>query len=995
MSPAENPKVGQSVEFDASTSTAVTGAIHDYHWTCVPANGVPETVCTDFNRQKEAPANKQKKSFFATFSQPGAVTVLLTLDVKIGSEPVIESLPAEKIINIQPLPTAVSGGIGLVNFTLPNKVIEGVSVELKASGAPTDGTYEWTFFSGATDENSPILHTFETAGVESIILRAYDSSGEQIGGEVTKNVIIASPNTPTAIATMNGDTVVGGRVLRISRGDEVLFASLSCDEFGVCGPMANITQTWKWNGYIVPLEQLDQMTTQMGMHVLTLDVVSKSDPQKKASQSFRIVVENQIPTVEFNVDEDLILGSGFMRFNITADDIDGEIVRYRLQASEYGKLLDTQMIPTSQGTLSTIMDLSSLVGKHEIIFTVEVIDADGGVGKTTKNKTITVDASTLNNQSPTVSIFTTPATTGTTNSVFRFFTQAYDPDGDYLTYTWTFPAGQTVFGKSAVRRFNKAGVYAVKVTVTDGIENVSVIETITVVDDPSGGSGTGGGMGLNGNDGTNGNDEENGISSFIKTSIEPVGLNCESGGIKIDSGNDENRNGQLELLEILSTEYVCNGGVGNNGLDGNDGLDGNGDNSVSSLIKTSVEPAGSNCLEGGMRVEKGIDDNSNEFLDASEVDTTEYVCTGENDSGGGTENTILNKAPQVQISGMSPGNTGNTDTKFSFFSNASDPDGDTLIYEWDFADGSSSTTKNVTHTYSSPGTYQVRLKVSDGVVSREVKISVRVVAVGDTIPESSLPPYEPVYHSSPISSVIKNGNPVVIVSGGANQTEDFSKKIQELATAKKQALLQCKTEMECSSLQQQINLLNAIQQKTEELDNETDSLRRQQLQDEVAVLLSQSKKLDSNVSIATKVEGFLAMKRKALSECTSQVECDRLQKEIDTLLLIQKKITAMEVETDPVRKQQLRDEILALLSPFESATIAIIKGTTNTTFFLYGQINFETDRPLSIEWETGDGRQFSGQDVAWQYSESGLYTVTMIVSDGTANVTDTLTIKID
>lgn len=976
MTPAANPKVGQSVEFDASNSTSVAGAIYDYHWTCTPANGVPVTVCSDFETQKEAPANKQKKSFFATFSQPGAVTISLTVDVKIGTEPVIESLPAEEVINIQPLPTA-TGSAGLVNFTLPNKVIEGASAEIKATGAPADGTYEWEFVDGTTDVNSPILHTFETAGVEPVVLRAYDASGEQIGGEVTKNVIIASPNKPTAIAAINGEPIVGGIISRIPRGDKVLFSSLSCDEFGVCGPTANITQTWKWNGYVVPLEQLDQMTTQMGPHVLTLDVVSKSDPQKKASQSFRIVVENQVPTVEFNVDEDSTLGSGFMRFNITADDIDGEIVRYRLQASEYGKLLDTQMIPTSQGTLSAIMDLSSLVGKHEITFTVEVIDADGGVGKTTKNKTITIDSSTSSNQSPTVSIFTTPATTGTTNSVFRFFTQAHDPDGDYLTYTWTFPGGQTIFGKSAVRRFNEAGVYVVKVTVTDGIENVSATETITVLDDPNGGSGgngTGGGTGSNGNDGVGGNNGIDGVSSLLKTSIESAGIHCETGGIKIDSGNDENGNGQLDSSEILSTEYVCNGiagtngsdgssgvngtsgsdgnsgingsdgtsgsngsgGVngtsgsdGTNGLDGNSGSNGigsNGNNGISSLVKTGVEPAGTHCKDGGVKIESGEDENNNGQLESSEITATRYVCNGEDPSSGGSEKKSLNKAPQVQISGMSPGNTGDTTTDFSFFSNASDPDGDTLFYEWNLADGTTSTMKNVSHRYATPGTYKVNLRVSDGETSREVNISVRVVAAGEAIPESTVPPYEPEYHSSPLASETENGSPkVLIVAGGEKNLESFTTEIKKIASQKQQVLGKCSTEEQCTALQRQVELLDMVQQKTLLLKQETNPVRQQQLNDEITLLLSQVKELDPTITVS----------------------------------------------------------------------FATIEGTTNTTFFLYGQVNFETDRPVSIDWDTGDGRRFAGQDVAWNYATPGFYTVTMIVSDGTADVTDIFTIKVD
>ena len=48
-------------------------------------------------------------------------------------------------------------------------------------------------------------------------------------------------------------------------------------------------------------------------------------------------------------------------------------------------------------------------------------------------------------------------------------------------------------------------------------------------------------------------------------------------------------------------------------------------------------------------------------------------------------------------------------------SGSSDPDGDTLIYDWDFGDGSAhSSAAKPSHTYSQPGTFQAKLTVSDG-----------------------------------------------------------------------------------------------------------------------------------------------------------------------------------------------------------------------------------------------------------------------------------------
>jgi len=56
--------------------------------------------------------------------------------------------------------------------------------------------------------------------------------------------------------------------------------------------------------------------------------------------------------------------------------------------------------------------------------------------------------------------------------------------------------------------------------------------------------------------------------------------------------------------------------------DGSDGL--------TSLMNVTNEAAGAKCLDGGLKVETGIDTNRNGTLDAGEVQQTEFVCNGVN-----------------------------------------------------------------------------------------------------------------------------------------------------------------------------------------------------------------------------------------------------------------------------------------------------------------------------------------------------------------------------
>lgn len=78
---------------------------------------------------------------------------------------------------------------------------------------------------------------------------------------------------------------------------------------------------------------------------------------------------------------------------------------------------------------------------------------------------------------------------------------------------------------------------------------------------PQGLKGDKGGTGLAGTNGTNG------LNALIKTTVEPAGANCTSGGTKIEVGLDANKNGLLDDNEVNATQtkYVCNG-LTNNSL---------------------------------------------------------------------------------------------------------------------------------------------------------------------------------------------------------------------------------------------------------------------------------------------------------------------------------------------------------------------------------------------------------------------------------------------
>jgi hypothetical protein len=98
----------------------------------------------------------------------------------------------------------------------------------------------------------------------------------------------------------------------------------------------------------------------------------------------------------------------------------------------------------------------------------------------------------------------------------------------------------------------------------------------------------------------------------VATAPEPAGAHCPSGGIALSVGYDLNNNGLLDASEVTGTTYVCNGTSGGK----------------ASLLSVTVEPAGTNCPTGGIKVQSGVDTNGDGTLGSGEVTSTDYVCNG-------------------------------------------------------------------------------------------------------------------------------------------------------------------------------------------------------------------------------------------------------------------------------------------------------------------------------------------------------------------------------
>ncbi len=144
---------------------------------------------------------------------------------------------------------------------------------------------------------------------------------------------------------------------------------------------------------------------------------------------------------------------------------------------------------------------------------------------------------------------------------------------------------------------------------------------------PQGEVGPQGVQGIQGIQGEQGEVGPSGAISLLRlTTTEPDAV-CPAGGVLFEVGVDADGDGVLGDGEVdaAQTRQVCDGELGPVGPQGDEGLPG-----LDALVRTTSIAAGAACATGGVRVQAGLDLNSNGALEDNEVDAaqTRDVCNG-------------------------------------------------------------------------------------------------------------------------------------------------------------------------------------------------------------------------------------------------------------------------------------------------------------------------------------------------------------------------------
>src|SRR6185503_17808334 len=312
--------------------------------------------------------------------------------------------------------------------------------------------------------------------------------------------------------------------------------------------------------------------------------------------------------------------------------------------------------------------------------TVSVADKDGARGTSTLNVTILNRAPIANAGGP---------NSGVEGSSIAFDGSASsDPDGDALSYAWSFGDGASATGATASHKYADNGTYTATLTVTDshGAQTAANVQVAVANVTPSVGP-------ING----------------IPNDPIPVGALVTLSASFADPRADAN------------WQYLVNWG--------------DGTTISSGFISSSGVPISSSHTYAAMGT----------FV------VTVSVTDKDGARGTRTVNvTTLNRAPVANAGGPYSGVEGSS-VAFDG-SASSDSDGDALSYAWDFGDGASATGAKASHTYVDNGTYTAKLKVTDSRGAQTTATTqVTIANAAPVLGEISGIPEEPIQVGTPVT----------------------------------------------------------------------------------------------------------------------------------------------------------------------------------------------------------------------------------------------------
>jgi len=662
---AETVYTGESITFNASGSYDSDGSIVSYFWDFGDGTNATGVVVSH------------------AYADDGNYTVTLTVTDDDGAISTATSI--KTILNRSPVASFTESA---------ETVYTGESITFDASDSyDSDGTiisYFWDFGDGSNASGVVVTHSYTDNGTYVVSLTVTDNDGATTTTSATKTVLNRSP---VASFTESAETVY--------TSDSITFnASSSYDPDGFI-----VSYFWDFgdgtnaSGVVVTHSYVENANYTVILTVTDNDGAT-------ASTSATKTVLNRSPVASFTESAETAFTGESITFNASSSyDSDGSIVSYYWDFGD-----------GSNSSGVTVTHAYADNGTYTV--TLTVTDDDGATSSAVSVKTI------LNRQP--VALFTESAETVYTSETITFnATQSYDPDGTIVSYYWDFGDGSNTTGAVVGHAYVDDGVYTVTLTVTDDdgatasttatktilnrspiasfSESAETVYTNEIITFNASGSydpdGTIVSYFWDFGDGANSSGvtvthayADNGTYTVTLTVTDDDGATSSATSVKTVLNTPPVASFTESAESVYTSETITFNASSSYDPDG--------------TIVSYFWDFGDGTNATGVTVEHFYSENGN---------YTVTLLVTDNDGAATSATalkTILNRLPVASFTESAE--TVYTGITITFDASASyDPDGSIVSYFWDFGDGTNATGVSVGHAYADNGNYTVTLTVTD------------------------------------------------------------------------------------------------------------------------------------------------------------------------------------------------------------------------------------------------------------------------------------------
>lgn len=627
-----------------------------------------------------------------TYAAPGTYETILSIRETHADQPRGNRLRLP--VTVRNAPVADAGA----DITVaPDVPVAFSAAGSEASDTPLTG-FAWDFGDGAQGSGIETTHTYTTPGIYRADLRVSDDSGHPCDSAVATRVVTVNA-PPVAEAGPDQSATVGTAI--------ALDASGSTDIDGALTEFA-----WDMgDGTVLDGAAVTHAYAAPGTYTVTLTVLDDAGVENSSTQDSLTVTVNAPPVPVIDpLPRPVAVGEVTTLSAAASTDPDGAILRY-----------DWDFGDGSFGAGQTVQYAWAQAGVQTV--TLTVTDTSGTATATQSvTRDVIVSAPPASEAGPDQAL---------TASVIRFDgTGSADPDGTITSYEWTFGDGATATGAQVSHAYRAPGIYDVTLTVRDDsgapLNIAQDRMQVTINATPLADAGP----------------------DVTVTPGQPVTLDARFSADP--DGDISEAIWTLPWGETLTGETVearfMDPGLYRIGLEVRDDFEGGQASAFDEVVVTVnappvavigpdllVEPgqpvifSGVNSYDPDGSIETyrwDFDDLAEPVFGATVersfdsagvvgVQLTVVDASGALNATDLTEITVrINHAPVAEA-----GDDVVTDVLFVDFdgTGSSDADGDTLIYTWDFGDGSAAVRgRTPRHVFPGPGSYPVTLTVNDG-----------------------------------------------------------------------------------------------------------------------------------------------------------------------------------------------------------------------------------------------------------------------------------------